>query len=269
MNLEAFKKTVWNYYKKNKRDNMPWRKTTNPYYIMVSEIMLQQTQVARVIEKYNEFIQLFPDTKTLAQAPLSDVLKAWQGLGYNRRAKFLKQAAEIIESEYNSRFPQTPEELIKLPGIGKNTAGAIMAYAFNTAVPYIETNVRTVYIYHFFKDKENITDKEIEDILIETIDYNNPKEWYWAIMDYGTYLKKTYGNNIQKSKHYKKQSKFIGSNRQKRAAIIRYLTHNEVGTLQEFIYETKGDKNLIQKILKQLQQEDMIEQIGTSFVLKE
>ena len=268
MNKEAFIKEVWEYYHEHKRNDQPWRKTTDPYRIMVSEIMLQQTQVDRVTQKYLDFIEQFPTTKSLAQATLADVLKAWQGLGYNRRAKFLKQASEKIQQEFNGTFPETVDELIKLPGIGKNTAAAIMAYAFNTGVPYIETNIRTVYIFHFFKNTEDVHDTDIEKLVVETMDKENPREWFWAIMDYGTHLKKTYGNNIQKSKHYVKQKKFQGSRRQKRGAIIKYLTLHDKANLTELQKETKEKKLIVKDILEELQLEDMIEKKDDVYRIK-
>lgn len=129
---------------------MPWRTDTQPYYILLSELMLQQTQVARVIPKFNESIAVLPTIEALAQAPLSQVITLWQGLGYNRRAKYLHDSAQYIVATCNSLFPSHEQELLKLPGVGKNTAGAICAYAFNQPALFIETNIRTVYIYHFF-----------------------------------------------------------------------------------------------------------------------
>lgn len=148
MNTDAFKEIVWDRGRELYRP-MPWREDTRPYYVLVSEIMLQQTQVERVIIKFEAFIQQFPDVVTLANAPLSAVLTAWSGLGYNRRAKFLHEAAKMVVREFGGEFPTTHSELVALPGVGTNTAGAILAYSFNIPVSFIETNVRTVYFYHF------------------------------------------------------------------------------------------------------------------------
>jgi A/G-specific adenine glycosylase len=188
---------------------------------MVSEIMLQQTQVPRVMPKYDEFLSRFKNTQALAAADLGDVLRAWQGLGYNRRAKFLWQAAQKV-AEADS-FPDTHAELVKLPGIGPNTAGAILAYAFNQPGVFIETNIRTVYIHHFYGDRINVDDKEILALVEETLDRENPREFYWALMDYGSHLKSTIGNLNKASKQYVKQSTFNGSRRQVRGAVLRAL----------------------------------------------
>jgi A/G-specific adenine glycosylase len=143
-----FQKTVWDFYRAHRR-TMPWRVEPAPYFVLVSELMLQQTQVSRVQSKFISFIRKFPTIEALAAAPLADVLGAWSGLGYNRRAKFLWQAAQDIQAK--GSFPQTVDLLMQLPGIGANTAGAIAAYAFNRPVFFIETNIRTVFIHHFFE----------------------------------------------------------------------------------------------------------------------
>ena len=206
--------------------DLPWRHDPSPYRVLVSELMLQQTQVDRVMPKFEAFMQRFPDIDALARAPLADVLMQWQGLGYNRRAKYLHEAAkEIVRL---GAFPDRIDELIKMPGIGKNTAGAILAYAFNQPVYYIETNIRTVYLHHFFADKTDVTDTEILAKLQATTPFEmvSPREWYTALMDYGAYLKKQGKGQNQKSKHYKKQSKFEGSLRQMRGQILRELANN-------------------------------------------
>jgi len=220
MSQKKFKELVWNFYNTNARD-LPWRKTVNPYRIWVSEIMLQQTQVARVLPKYKEFLKKFPNIKVLAEVPLSEVLKLWQGLGYNRRAKLLHQGAKYIQKEHKGVFPKEGLEII--PGIGAYTAGAIRAFAFNEAVPCIETNIRTVYLHHFFKDKKDVSDKELLLIIAKTLHTENPREWYWALMDYGAHLKRSGVQINNKSKHYAKQSTFKGSDREVRGAVLKAL----------------------------------------------
>lgn len=148
MDTQEFQEIIWQKGNELFRP-MPWREDTRPYYVLVSEIMLQQTQVERVIPKFEAFIDKFPSTKELAKASLADVLTMWSGLGYNRRAKFLHEAAQMIENEFGGTFPDALQELVKLPGVGVNTAGAIVAYSFNQPVSFIETNVRTVYFYQF------------------------------------------------------------------------------------------------------------------------
>ncbi len=204
---------------------MPWREDTRPYFVLVSELMLQQTQVSRVIPKFQNFIVKFPTEQVLARAQLADVLKAWQGLGYNRRAKFLHETAkQLIEQE---SFPSTEKELLKLPGVGKNTAGAILAYSFNQPSLFIETNIRTVYIHHFFNDRVDVDDKEILEKLTETIDHEHPREFYWSLMDYGSWLKANGVRNSSSSKHYKKQPPLKGSVREVRGHIVRALANDE------------------------------------------
>lgn len=206
---------------------MPWREDTRAYYVLVSELMLQQTQVPRVVPKFEAFIAAFPDEKTLAAASLADVLKLWQGLGYNRRAKFLHQAAQMIANEFGGVFPQNEADILRLPGVGKNTAGAILAYAFNQPAIYVETNVRTVYIHHFFADNFAVDDKEIIELVEMTIDRDNPRKFYQNLMDYGSWLKSQGVRNIAQSRHYKKQSPLKGSVREVRGQIITLL--NEGG----------------------------------------
>ena len=222
MNNEDFQNIIWQYAKDNTR-TMPWRSNTDPYYVLVSEIMLQQTQVDRVVPKFDQFILRFPDIEALASAKLSEVLREWSGLGYSRRAKFLHQSAGIIKEKYNGVIPSEIDELVALPGIGPNTAGAILAYALNQPVAFVETNIRTVYLHHFFPDQDDISDAEILKKVEQTLDQDNPRQWHWALMDYGTYLKKQGMTHIRRSKHYKKQSPFQGSVRQVRGQILRSL----------------------------------------------
>lgn len=259
MSQKKFKELVWSFYKKEARD-LPWRKTKNPYRIWVSEIMLQQTQVVRVLPKYKAFLKQFPNIKTLAQAPLSKVLIAWQGLGYNRRAKLLHLGAKYIQMECQGVFPK--ENLEKVPGIGPYTAGAIQAFAFNTAVPIIETNIRTVYLRHFFKDTKNVSDKDIFPYIEKTLDEENPREWYWALMDYGAHLKRSGVRINNKSKHYAKQSNFRGSDREVRGAIVRALIEKKSLTT---LFPKRRKQVEVQ--LKKLLKEGLIEKKGSGYVL--
>ncbi len=201
--------------------DMPWRDDTRPYYVLVRELMLQQTQVVRVLPKFLHFITRFPDVELLATAPLADVLRLWQGLGYNRRAKYLHDAAKHIVQL--GEFPDTYEELLDLPGVGPNTAGAIMAYSYNQPVVYIETNIRTVYIHEWFADRDTVSDAEIKDVLARTIDREHPREFYWALMDYGAWLKTRGVRTNARSRHYSKQSPLAGSVREVRGQILRLL----------------------------------------------
>jgi len=250
-----FQEMIWEYARLHNR-RMPWRDNTDPYYILVSELMLQQTQVDRVIPKFHAFIAGFPSTKALASVPLSRVLGLWSGLGYNRRAKFLWQAAKKIEKDFNGVIPETYDELVSLPGVGPGTAGAIMAYAFNQPIVFIETNIRTVFFHHFFNDREKVTDKELRQKVEEMLDYENPREWYWALMDYGTSLKKQGLGRLDISAHYKKQSTLKGSMREMRGLIIKALHEEPMGE-EKLKHIVKGDKRFL-PALKALIKEEMI-----------
>ena len=218
----AFVQTVWNYYAVNRRE-MPWRADTRGYYVLLSEIMLQQTQVTRVIELFTKFIERFPDFETLASADLGEVLRCWQGLGYNRRAKFLHETAKIIVEKYNGVVPKSVEVVDDLPGIGQATAAAIVTYTYNISTPFIETNIRRVYLHHFFVDQLDISDGQLLLIIEKTWSCDNPREWGWALMDYGSYLAKIIPNPNRNSRHYTKQSKFVSSVRQMRGVILKKM----------------------------------------------
>ena len=231
---------------------------------MVSEIMLQQTQVQRVVPKYQAFLKEFPTITKLAEASLQEVLLAWSGLGYNRRAKFLHQAARIVAQDHDGLFPRTIEELVKLPGIGANTAAAIVTYSFNRPVIFIETNIRSVYLHHFFKDQINVHDKEILSLVEQTVDQDEPREWYWALMDYGSYLKSVLPNPSRASKHHIKQSTFEGSRRQVRGQVLRSLAASP--KTQAVLSRQIADERLVE-VLVQLSKEGLIRQEGKEFHL--
>lgn len=238
---QQFVAAVWDYYTAHGRHQLPWRKTRNPYRILVSEIMLQQTQVDRVLPKYQAFLKLFPTVSALASAPLRDVLVAWQGLGYNRRARALHAAARVVMEQYRGRFPRSFDALLGLPGVGPYTAGAIMAFAYNQPIPVIETNIRSVYLHHFFAQQSDVSDAHILERVSRTLDHTNPREWYYALMDYGVHIKKTVGNPNTRARTYTKQSTFRGSDRQIRGAIIALLA-------------TKPDGVTAQALVRQLPQ---------------
>lgn len=222
MNVSEFQKLVAQKGQELYRD-MPWRRDTRPYYVLVSEIMLQQTQVSRVIPKFGAFIEAFPTIEDLAKASLGQVLTHWSGLGYNRRAKFLWQAARMVTDDFAGTIPATKVELTRLPGVGENTAGALLTYAFNVPAVFIETNIRTVYLHHFFTNCDSVADTELRDIVAKTLNTNNPRQWYWALMDYGAWLKTRKLGPITASKHYTKQPKLVGSLREMRGWILKEL----------------------------------------------
>jgi A/G-specific adenine glycosylase len=220
---DEFQEIIWQKGRELYRP-MPWRENTDPYYIFVSELMLQQTQVDRVIPKFVAFIERFPTLQALAATSLAEVLVLWSGLGYNRRAKYLHDAAKKVTSEFRGEMPRIYAELVTLPGIGPNTGGAIMNYAYNVPTVFIETNVRTVYFHHFFEEDYEVSDREVRQMVDQTLDQEHPREFYWALMDYGSWLKRQGAGRITKSKHYKKQSPLKGSIREIRGQIIRQLT---------------------------------------------
>ena len=265
VDIFEFQEIIWQKGRELFRD-MPWRTDTRPYYVMVSEIMLQQTQVERVIPKFEAFIERFPSVEDLAKASLGEVLQLWSGLGYNRRAKFLHEAAQKIVSEYKGVFPETQEELVKLPGIGVNTAGAILAYSFNTPALFIETNVRTVYFYHFFLEVDEVSDVELKAVAEATMSTEHPREWYWALMDYGSYLKREGIGQNSKSRHYKKQSPLKGSVREVRGQILKALT---LGDMSEAALRTELNADeRFEGALVSLEKEGLIAKTGSSFHLK-
>ncbi len=259
--VSAFRKTILSHYRAHGRD-LPWRRTDDPYAIFVSEVMLQQTQVGRVAEKFGPFIERFPDFATLAAAPLADVLSYWRGLGYNRRAIYLKEAARVVVEQYGRRLPDSPDELTKLPGIGRYTAGAVAAFAFNQPAVFIETNIRSVFIHHFFADAADVRDAEIMPLVEATLDRENPRRWYWALMDYGSMLKERGENPSRRSTHYTRQSPFVGSDRQIRGAILALLIQ-ETGqprgmTVPEITAALPMDNGRIQENLARLIEEGFI-----------
>lgn len=259
--MRDFKKIVLGYYRRHGR-NLPWRKTRDPYHILVSEIMLQQTQVARVIEKYSVFIREFPTVESLARAPLRKILGAWQGLGYNRRALALKRLAERIVLEWQGKVPDKREMLMTLPGIGEATAGALCAFAFNEPVVFIETNIRSVFLHHFFKDKKGVSDEQLLLHVARTLDRRNPRRWYSALMDYGSFLKVQLPNPSRKSLHYRIQSPFKGSDRQIRGRIIKMLvSKNRIRESELAALLGAGGKKT-GKILQSLSREGLIRRRG-------
>jgi A/G-specific adenine glycosylase len=271
VNTSRFQTTIKKYYTVNKRD-FPWRKTRDPYRVLVSEIMLQQTQTDRVIPKYENWLKHFPTFESLAQATLQHVLKEWKGLGYNSRALRLQKTAQEVVAKYNGKLPRDYEKILALPGIGPYTAGAIMAFAFNKPFPIIETNIRTVFIHFYFNDHGQVHDKEILELVTKTLDTDNPKDWYYALMDYGVMLKKTIGNLNIKSKHYTKQSQFKGSHRELRAKILHFITEKPATrtTIEKYIQtELKHDAEKVIKTLEKLEQEGFIQKTKQVYYIYE
>jgi len=264
--IQQFQDHIYYYYKEYGRA-LPWRETTDPYHIFISEVMLQQTQARRVIDKYQQFLATFPTVASLANAPLSAILAVWHGLGYNRRAKYLHDAAKIIMEQHGGRVPKEPEQLQALPGIGQATAASIAAFAFNRPTVFIETNIRRVFIHLFFSDSEQVLDSSVRLLVEQTLDREHPREWYWALMDYGAMLAKTVPNPNRRSRHYTKQSQFEGSNRQLRGAILRLLLkkpHVRRAVLQKAL----GSDERLSPCLDQLEKEGFIVRTSAGYALK-
>ncbi len=258
--------TVWEYYRGNRRE-MPWRETRDAYKILVSEVMLQQTQVGRVVLKYEAFLKKFPTVEKLAKASMGEVLKMWQGLGYNRRALNLKKAAEVICEKFDGEVPRDLEALDSLPGVGAATAGAVAAYAFGSPSVFIETNIRRTFLHFFFNDADckTVDDKEIFPLVEKTLDRKNPRDWYYALMDYGAMLKVTVPNPNKKSLHYTKQSKFIGSNREVRGKILKLLIAKKkikIADLISGLADLRAEKNISDLI-----EEGFLKQIRGNLIL--
>lgn len=241
------------------RHHLPWRQDHNPYHIWVSEIMLQQTQVDRVIPKYLAFMQQFPSVESLAAASVAEIITAWQGLGYNRRGLNLQKGAAYLQATAATNFPQETTQLLAVPGIGPYTAAAIQAFAFNQPSIIIETNIRTVFIYHFFPKRENVTDAEIFELVRATLDGENPRKWYSALMDYGSYVKKSIPNPSRRSKTYTKQSSFVGSNRQVRGQLLKVLAPVTSLSYPELLEQVSFLESRVKPALQQLLKEGFIE----------
>jgi A/G-specific adenine glycosylase len=265
--IRSFQKTILDRFLANPRP-MPWRTTLDPYHILVSEIMLQQTQVERVKAKYAEFLSGFPTVEDLASAPLVDVLRIWQGLGYNRRALALKRCAEEIMSRYGGRFPREIDELESLPGIGTYTARAIAAFAFGIAEPLIETNIRTVFIHFFFHGRDKISDREIMPLVAATLERQNPREWYYALMDFGVYLKQLHPNPSRRSSHHVQQSRFEGSNRQLRSRLLREIMTTPWISASLLAEQLGAEKSTVERNLADLEREGFLRRKKNRYVVQ-
>lgn len=228
--------------------------------------MLQQTQVERVIPKYAAFLKAFPDFATLNRAPLAKVLVAWQGLGYNRRALMLKKLASRVVEDHGGTLPPDPALLAELPGIGKGTAGAVAAFAFGIRAIFIETNIRRVYLHIFFPKRRDVPDTELLDLISQTVDVKNPREWYYALMDYGAMLgRREKENPNRRSRHYAKQSRFEGSDRQVRGIILKMLLVNTTLSVKGMVKQTGESEARIKKVLAALEREGFLRKIGRMY----
>jgi len=258
MNIVGFKAEIYEYFYEAGRQFI-WREKPTPYYVFISEVMLQQTQTARVSIKFEEFVAIFPTFEMLAMAPFEQVLMAWKGLGYNRRALYLQQAAQRVVSEFGSQLPDDPKILQTFPGIGAATAASIVAFAFNKPTVFIETNIRTVFLYFFLRGKMEVKDSEIFPLVEKTVDTENPRLWYYALTDYGVMLKKKYGSFNSRSAHYTKQSKFEGSDRQLRGKILQVLLEQKESSLNRLVSSLKEKQKRVSTLLIDLIKEGLLD----------
>jgi A/G-specific adenine glycosylase len=266
--LLSFKREVLSLYRRHGRHRLPWRIDQSPYRVFISEIMLQQTGVARVLPKFETFIAAFPSFETLARANLRQVYALWQGLGYNRRAKYLRDAAKRVVEEYGGVLPKNVEALKSLPGIGPYTAGAIAAFSFGNPEPFVETNIRTAVMHHFFPDTTAVSDTEILAVLVRLRPARGreARHWYAALMDYGADLKRQGLRINHKSAQYVKQSKFEDSLRQVRGAVLRVLGMGG-RTLETLAMECRKNVTETNKALRGLCAEGLVRKRGRIFFL--
>ncbi|GHU28491.1 endonuclease III [Spirochaetia bacterium] len=248
--------------------DFPWREGATPWGVMVSEFMLQQTQTARVVSYFERWIERWPTPESLEAASLEDALCEWSGLGYNRRCRYLCECARILTHYHHGTVPDRPEHLERLPGIGHYTAGAIAAFAYNYPALFIETNIRAALLYFFFPEQEAVPDSALYPILEQAINRNDPRHWYWALMDYGAALKKTVENPGRKSSHYSRQSPFAGSFRQIRGALIKSLVSYGPSTLSELSERTGIVESSVYKALNVLQKEQFVAESGEQYSIQ-
>ncbi|MCK9357522.1 MAG: A/G-specific adenine glycosylase [Dehalococcoidia bacterium] len=261
--VAAFRQRVYDHFEQHGRD-FPWRHTTDAYRVLVSEVMLQQTQTARVAPKYEAFIERFPNVATLAAAPADAVLTAWQGLGYNRRALALQAAARAVVAEHGGAMPSAYDALLALPGVGPYTAAAVRAFAFNLPDAFIETNIRTVFIHEFLADAERVRDSELLPLVAQTIDTTNPRRWYQALMDYGAMLKES-GNASRSSAHHHPQSRFEGSRRQARGIILKSLLQSGPATRDDLAGRVSGWDARYDEALATLERDGLVSRRDGAF----
>lgn len=262
--MVKFRSAIYAYYGLHGRD-LPWRKTTDPYPVFVSEIMLQQTQVDRVLPKYRLFLEAFPTLEMLARSSPAAVLHVWSGLGYNRRALHLHGSAQKILCDFSGMIPSTYDGLRQLPGVGPYTANAILAFAYNQPALVIDTNIRRVYLHFFFEGKDAVDDAEILPIVRKTLDAENPRRWFNALMDYGAMLGTEAPHINRRSKHYVKQPRFEGSDRQIRGKIIKALL-TRARTLSELTGAVPDTR--LEKTLADLQREGFLDRKGERYGLR-
>ena len=250
----AFQKKVMNWWAENARD-LPWRRDPSPYNVLVSEIMLQQTQVSRVVLKFDEFMKEFQTIESLAKTNIKHLLKVWSGLGYNRRAIWLKEAAkQIVE---RGEFPQSVKELQELKGIGPYTSRSVLIFAFNKDLAAVDTNIRRILIASGFAD-ETMSDRQLQPIAETVLLRGRSRDWHNALMDYGSLVLTSSKTNISP---VTKQSCYEGSSRQVRGAVIRALTASDEIELENLmgLLDCEANETELIKIINKLVSDGMVE----------
>lgn len=247
---------IFSWWKDNLRD-LPWRRTRNPYHILVSEVMLQQTQVSRVLPKYTEFLAAFPDVYSLAAARPAEVLTLWRGLGYNRRALYLQKAAKVIVADYTGVFPDSETALIKLPGLGLYTARAIMVFAFEKNVAMVDTNIRQIITHYLFGGLPQ-KEKLIQETADKLVPPGRAWEWHQALMDFGALAMA----KEKKTMHIvKKQAPFKDSDRYYRGRIIDVLrvgSAKELPLVADFVREYGKTPAFFHRIIDGLMKDGLL-----------
>ncbi|HUW70646.1 MAG TPA: A/G-specific adenine glycosylase [bacterium] len=260
----AFRSAVLDFYDREGRD-FAWRATSDPWAILVSEVMLQQTQTARVVPKFDAWMARFPDAATLAAASTADVYDAWRGLGYNSRGIRLRACAAICVERYGGIPPVDERLLLELPGVGRYTARAVLAFAYGIPTAFLETNIRAALIFHFFPKADRVSDRALEAIAASLLVGNDPRTWYYALMDYGAWLKKHEPNPTRKAAAYARQTRFEGSVRQARGALLRTIANNGQANLEQVSAEAGIEYGLATEAAAGLLRDGLIKQDGQTF----
>ncbi|HEX8916862.1 MAG TPA: A/G-specific adenine glycosylase [Chloroflexota bacterium] len=251
-NLDLFRRQILEWYDVHKRD-LPWRGETDPYRILVSEVMLQQTGVERVRAKYLEFIARFPSIRQLAEASTADVVRAWQGLGYNRRALNLKRTAEIVCRDHGGRLPDSTSELERLPGIGRYTSRAVACFAFGMQVEVVDTNVRRILSMVAGRP---LNTRETEDLARALLPPGRAADWNQALMDYGALVYRA-----KPARTGKKPEPFASTNRFWRGRIVDTLRGHDTLSLTELLHMLaypNRDEQRVRTLVHALHEEGMV-----------
>tara|TARA_Y100000310_G_scaffold334233_1_gene413469 strand:+ start:4626 stop:5417 length:792 start_codon:yes stop_codon:yes gene_type:complete len=262
VNSKQLQSKILSWYKVHKRD-LPWRKTSDPYKILVSEIMLQQTQVDRVIPKYLAFLKAFPSINALASAKTDDVLTLWSGLGYNARAIRLQKTAQVITKDFKGKFPKDRDVLLTLPGVGPYTANAVLSFAFNLPFPCIDTNIRRI-LLHELQLPESTSITKLYSIAESLIPKNKSCIWHNALMDYGSSVLTAKKTGI---KALTKQSKFLHSRRWYRGQIMKIVVKEKKISLNKLSKLLKKEKTFLVSILDELQKEKLVKVVKNQITL--